>query len=105
VTVPPLEFALPVAVALDAAADPPDTVPVLELPELHPASVIAAVAATVQAASHRLSISFIASGLHRLKSREYRECMCYTSGRNTREEALAFASAHLGSVSEVIQSH
>jgi hypothetical protein len=67
VNVPPLAFPLPVPPALDVAAevavDPPDAVP-LELPELHPATAIEAVAATAQAASHRLLPSFIASGLH-----------------------------------------
>jgi hypothetical protein len=66
VNVPPLAF--PVAPALDVAAEvavvPPDTVPLPELPELHPATAIEAVAATAQAASHLLFPSFIASGLH-----------------------------------------
>jgi hypothetical protein len=47
-------------VALELAVDPPDVVPLPELPELHPATAIEAVAATVQAASHRVFLSFIA---------------------------------------------
>jgi hypothetical protein len=53
VNVPPLALVLPVALALGVAAEPPDTVALPELPELHPATAIEAVAATVQAASHR----------------------------------------------------
>jgi hypothetical protein len=68
VNVPPLAFPLPVAPALAAAvevaADPPDAVPLPEVPELHPAAAIEAVAATAHAASHRVFLSFIASGLH-----------------------------------------
>jgi hypothetical protein len=55
---------LPDALLLDVAVDPPDAVPLdaalPELPELHPATAREAVAATVQAASHRWFMSFIA---------------------------------------------
>jgi hypothetical protein len=96
---PPAALALAVDEALDVAVDPPDAVvldaAVPELPELHPATASEAVAATVNAASHRGVISFIALSLRRVISREYWDCMSYTSGEKARTEALAFTSAQV----------
>jgi hypothetical protein len=60
----PLAFPLALEAAVEVAVDPPDAVPLPEVPELHPATAIEAVAATAHAASHLLFPSFIASGLH-----------------------------------------
>jgi len=67
----------------------------LEVPKLHPATVIEAAAATVQAASHRRFLSIIAPGLHLQMSAIPRECLFYTSRCGPRAEALAFTSAQV----------